>query len=269
MHAAAGRCRIWGMLVPRSAEGRVASGCAMVSRASLCRPRRDADGGASRARLLPGGRLVQRRHGAGADALAHRRGVAEGAWRRDLRQIKALGFNTVRTWVEWSAGEPREGEYHLEHLDLLLRLAEDVGLRVHRAGVRRLGARVGGPQVSRRRTSSSQGGTPSARRRPRATASITPACAPAVHGFFQEVARRASAQPRVPRLRPLERAGGDELGAAHLLARTPSSATARTASRASARGCSEARVASSAQPRVVPHVLGLGRGGAARASGRS
>jgi len=51
-------------------------------------------------------------------------------WRADLQQIKALGFNTVRTWVEWSHGEPRRGEYHLEQLDLLLKLAEDVGLKV-------------------------------------------------------------------------------------------------------------------------------------------
>ncbi len=51
-------------------------------------------------------------------------------WRKDLLRIKALGFNTVRTWVEWTAGEPREGEYHLEQLDLMLKLAEQVGLKV-------------------------------------------------------------------------------------------------------------------------------------------
>lgn len=52
------------------------------------------------------------------------------SWRADLLKIKGLGFNTVRTWVEWNTGEPREGEYHLENLDLLLKLAEEVGLRV-------------------------------------------------------------------------------------------------------------------------------------------
>jgi beta-galactosidase len=52
------------------------------------------------------------------------------AWSRDLAQIKALGFNTVRTWVEWSSCEPREGEYRFANLDLLLRLAEEAGLRV-------------------------------------------------------------------------------------------------------------------------------------------
>ena len=51
-------------------------------------------------------------------------------WKVDLLKIKGLGFNTVRTWVEWNVGEPREGEYYLENLDLLLRLANDVGLKV-------------------------------------------------------------------------------------------------------------------------------------------
>lgn len=51
-------------------------------------------------------------------------------WKEDLLKIKTLGFNTVRTWVEWNVGEPREGEYHLENLDLLLRLANEVGLKV-------------------------------------------------------------------------------------------------------------------------------------------
>jgi beta-galactosidase len=52
------------------------------------------------------------------------------SWKEDLTKIKKLGFNTVRTWVEWNVGEPREGEYHLENLDLLLRLADEVGLKV-------------------------------------------------------------------------------------------------------------------------------------------
>lgn len=55
---------------------------------------------------------------------------SERQWTEDLQKIKGLGFNTVRTWVEWNVGEPREGEYHLENLDLLLRLAEKAGLRV-------------------------------------------------------------------------------------------------------------------------------------------
>ena len=51
-------------------------------------------------------------------------------WRRDLQQIKDLGFNMVRTWVEWSHAEPRRGEYRLDNLRLLLELARDMGLRV-------------------------------------------------------------------------------------------------------------------------------------------
>lgn len=56
--------------------------------------------------------------------------TSRDAWRRDLQQIKQLGFNTVRTWVEWAEAEPRRGEYHFENLQLLLELAQDVGLRV-------------------------------------------------------------------------------------------------------------------------------------------
>src|SRR2546427_1320239 len=57
-------------------------------------------------------------------------GESARLWKGDLLKIRGLGFNTVRTWVEWNAGEPREGEYHLENLDLLLRLADEVGLKV-------------------------------------------------------------------------------------------------------------------------------------------
>ena len=56
--------------------------------------------------------------------------ASPAVWRKDLQQIKALGFNTVRTWVEWTAGEPREHEYHLEALDLMLKLADEAGLKV-------------------------------------------------------------------------------------------------------------------------------------------
>lgn len=51
-------------------------------------------------------------------------------WRADLKQIKRLGFNTVRTWVEWAHCEPRPGEYHLENLKLLCQLAQEESLRV-------------------------------------------------------------------------------------------------------------------------------------------
>jgi beta-galactosidase GanA len=51
-------------------------------------------------------------------------------WKDDLSKIKSLGFNTVRTWVEWNVAEPEEGQYHLQNLDLLLKLADEIGLKV-------------------------------------------------------------------------------------------------------------------------------------------
>ncbi len=51
-------------------------------------------------------------------------------WGRDLDQIKAVGFNTVKCWVDWATAEPKPGEFHFENLNLLLRLAEARGLRV-------------------------------------------------------------------------------------------------------------------------------------------
>src|SRR5881398_1944193 len=59
------------------------------------------------------------------DPLAHR-----DAWRSDLRQIKSLGFNSVRTWVDWASIEPREGELHLENVEQLADLAQENGLRL-------------------------------------------------------------------------------------------------------------------------------------------
>ncbi len=51
-------------------------------------------------------------------------------WLRDLRTIRSLGFNAVRTWVEWTGNEPRPDQYDFSNLDLLLELAREVGLRV-------------------------------------------------------------------------------------------------------------------------------------------
>jgi beta-galactosidase len=51
-------------------------------------------------------------------------------WRKDIRQIKALGFNTVRTWIDWASGEPREGQYRFENFEVILELAEEEGLKV-------------------------------------------------------------------------------------------------------------------------------------------
>lgn len=55
---------------------------------------------------------------------------SEQEWRKDLVQIKELGFNTVRTWVEWSTCEPEPKKYNFDNLRLLMRLADEVGLRV-------------------------------------------------------------------------------------------------------------------------------------------
>jgi beta-galactosidase len=51
-------------------------------------------------------------------------------WKKDLEQIKHLGFNTVRTWIEWTNCEPEEGRYDFSALRTIVGLAEQVGLRV-------------------------------------------------------------------------------------------------------------------------------------------
>ena len=37
-------------------------------------------------------------------------------WYHSLYNLKALGFNTVETYVAWNLHEPREGEFHFEGL---------------------------------------------------------------------------------------------------------------------------------------------------------
>ena len=51
-------------------------------------------------------------------------------WKQDIAQIKRLGFNTVRTWIEWTACEKVEGQYDFSALELLTDLAGEAGLRV-------------------------------------------------------------------------------------------------------------------------------------------
>jgi beta-galactosidase len=51
-------------------------------------------------------------------------------WRGDLKKIRALGFNTVRAWIDWASAEPREGSYRFDTLDVIVELAEQEGLRV-------------------------------------------------------------------------------------------------------------------------------------------
>jgi beta-galactosidase GanA len=52
------------------------------------------------------------------------------AWRKDLKQIKALGFNTVRAWIDWASGEPSPGQYDFSTIDVILQLAEEEDLKV-------------------------------------------------------------------------------------------------------------------------------------------
>lgn len=52
-------------------------------------------------------------------------------WYHSLYNLKALGFNTVETYVAWNLHEPREGEFHFEgdlDLEKFLQIAQDLGL---------------------------------------------------------------------------------------------------------------------------------------------
>ncbi len=51
-------------------------------------------------------------------------------WKKDIQQIKSLGFNSVKTWVEWSHCEPRKGQYNFENLKMVFELAGEAGLKV-------------------------------------------------------------------------------------------------------------------------------------------
>jgi beta-galactosidase len=52
------------------------------------------------------------------------------AWRTDLQAIRALGFNSVRSWVDWAGVEPQQGQYRFEALDQMLTLSKEAGLAV-------------------------------------------------------------------------------------------------------------------------------------------
>jgi beta-galactosidase len=51
-------------------------------------------------------------------------------WRTDLQTIKKVGFNAIRCWVDWASAEPVEGRFHLDTIDVLMELAEEIGLKV-------------------------------------------------------------------------------------------------------------------------------------------
>jgi hypothetical protein len=181
---------------------------------------------------------------------------SEAAWRKDLAAIKSLGFNTVRTWVEWSAAEAREGEFRFGQLDLLLRLADEAGLKV----IVQVYVDSAPEWVGRKFPDGqfvSQGGTVIRSQGAPGYCFDHPGVRRAVLRFFEEVARRAS-EPGLPRLRLVERTGGDELGAAGLhperavlLLLSQPGEVPRVAAR-------EARQPRSAESGVVSHVLQLG-----------
>jgi beta-galactosidase len=51
-------------------------------------------------------------------------------WRKDVRQIRALGFNTLRAWVDWASAEPDEGKFDFRTIETLADLAHEEGLRL-------------------------------------------------------------------------------------------------------------------------------------------
>jgi beta-galactosidase len=73
--------------------------------------------------------VVRRRESACSDARAQPTAQSD-AWRKDIAEIKKLGFNTVRCWIDWASGEPEEGQYHFEAIEMILKLAEEQHLKV-------------------------------------------------------------------------------------------------------------------------------------------
>ena len=51
-------------------------------------------------------------------------------WAKDLAELKARGFDTVKYWVQWRWSERKEGEYYWDDLDELMDLAGKNGLKV-------------------------------------------------------------------------------------------------------------------------------------------
>jgi beta-galactosidase len=52
------------------------------------------------------------------------------AWRNDLATIRRLGFNSVKSWIDWASSEPARGAYRFDALEQMLSLADEAGLRV-------------------------------------------------------------------------------------------------------------------------------------------
>lgn len=57
--------------------------------------------------------------------------VDSADWYHSLYNLKALGFNTVETYVPWNLHEPKKGDFHFEgilDLEHFLSIAEELGL---------------------------------------------------------------------------------------------------------------------------------------------
>jgi beta-galactosidase len=51
-------------------------------------------------------------------------------WAKDLKKMSALGFNTVKFWVQWRWNNPEEGAYYWDDIDELMELAHKNNLKV-------------------------------------------------------------------------------------------------------------------------------------------
>lgn len=54
-------------------------------------------------------------------------------WRDRLEKLKAMGCNTVETYIPWNMHEPRKGEFHFDgilNVEEFIRIAQDLGLYV-------------------------------------------------------------------------------------------------------------------------------------------
>lgn len=51
-------------------------------------------------------------------------------WKRDLRQMAELGFNTVKFWLQWRWNHPEENRFYFDDIDRLMDLSQEHGLKV-------------------------------------------------------------------------------------------------------------------------------------------
>ncbi|MEW6653125.1 MAG: beta-galactosidase [Bacteroidota bacterium] len=51
-------------------------------------------------------------------------------WEKDLKNMAALGFNTVKFWVQWRWNNPKEHEFYFDDIDELMNLAHKYNLKV-------------------------------------------------------------------------------------------------------------------------------------------